>query len=171
MRGVSSPGFLAAYFLAMQVSRRAHPFLLRSVQCFPARTSSQYRHLERGLFFFGEFFRRRAVVFVLRVASARIGMVLGVSKDDNELARGRLYGILTAYQAAVTRAEVQIIDSASPPTPRVPQVSKSVPRVHFFSVIIPRVRSSPGSQGLIPRLRPGKKSDLKLGLYARGASV
>ena len=41
-------------------------------------------------------------------------MVLGVSKDDNELARGRLYGILTAYQAAVTRAEVQIIDSASP---------------------------------------------------------
>ena len=60
VRGVSSPGFLAAYFLAMQVSRRAHPFLLRSVQCFPARTSSQYRHLERGLFFFGEFFRRRA---------------------------------------------------------------------------------------------------------------
>ena len=64
-------------------------------------------------------------------------MVLGVSKDDNELARGRLYGILTAYQAAVTRAEVQIIDSASPPTPRVPQVSKSVPRVHFFRSSFP----------------------------------
>ena len=41
-------------------------------------------------------------------------MVLGVSKDDNELARGRLYGILTAYQAAVTRAEVQIIGSTCP---------------------------------------------------------
>ena len=39
--------------------------------------------------------------------------------------------------------------------PRVPQVSKNVPGF-IFSVIIPRVRSSPGSQGLVPRLRPGK---------------
>ena len=46
--------------MAMHVTKRAHPFLLRSVQCFPARTSSQYLHLVRARFFLGEFLRLRA---------------------------------------------------------------------------------------------------------------
>ena len=54
-----APGFLGAYCLAMHVSRRAQPFLLRSFQCLPARTSSQYLHLDLGVVLFGRFLRRR----------------------------------------------------------------------------------------------------------------
>ena len=46
----------------MHVSRRAQPFLLRSVQCLPARTSSQYLHLVRCRL--GLFLRRRAQKFL-----------------------------------------------------------------------------------------------------------
>jgi len=48
-----------AYFFAMHVSRRAQPFLLRSVQWTPARTSLQYRHRVRVRVFFGLFLARR----------------------------------------------------------------------------------------------------------------
>lgn len=60
----SSPDFFAAYFFAMHESSLAHPFLLRSFQCFPARTSSQYLHLVRAWVFFGVFLRRRAQKFL-----------------------------------------------------------------------------------------------------------
>ena len=60
----NSPGFLGAYFLAMHVSKRAQPFLLRSFQCLPAFTSSQYRHRVRCRLLFGVFLRRRAQKFL-----------------------------------------------------------------------------------------------------------
>ena len=50
--------------MAMHVSRRAQPFLLRSVQCLPARTSSQYLHLVRCRLGLGLFLRRRAQKFL-----------------------------------------------------------------------------------------------------------
>ena len=57
--GQNAPGRLAAYSFALQVSSRAQPFLLRSFQCLPASTSSQYLHRLRRWFFFGVFLRRR----------------------------------------------------------------------------------------------------------------
>jgi hypothetical protein len=50
--------------LAMHESKRAHPFLLRSFQCLPAFTSSQYRHRVRCRLLLGVFLRRRAQKFL-----------------------------------------------------------------------------------------------------------
>ena len=90
----SSPDFFGAYFFAMHESSRAQPFLLRSFQCFPARTSSQYLHLVLARVFFGVFLRRRAQKFLnfewrLRAGSACVRRV----KDGWERARRANYGM------------------------------------------------------------------------------
>ena len=60
----SSPDLFGAYFFAIHESSRAQPNVLRSFQCFPARTPSQYLHLVRARVFFGVFLRRRAQKFL-----------------------------------------------------------------------------------------------------------
>ena len=101
----------------MHESSRAQPFLLRSFQCFPARTSSQYLHLVRARVFFGVFLRRRAQKFLnfeWRLRANGFGVGEKGQGRPRPGAAGKLRHVELTTRPRTERAEVAVTAPASP---------------------------------------------------------
>jgi len=123
----SSPDLFGAYFFAIHESSRAQPNVLRSFQCFPARTPSQYLHLVRARVFFGVFLRRRAQKFLnfeWRLRANGFGVREKGQGRPRAGAAGELRHVGLTTRPRSERAEVQITAPASPPSHENPE-SKS----------------------------------------------
>ena len=113
----------------MHESSRAQPFLLRSFQCFPAPTSSQYLHLVRARVFFGVFLRRRAQKFLKfewRLRANGFGVREYGQGRLGAGAAGELRHVRLTTRPRSERAEVQITAPASPHHTRIGKPGKHV---------------------------------------------
>ena len=148
----SSPDLFGAYFFAIHESSRAQPNVLRSFQCFPARTPSQYLHLVRARVFFGVFLRRRAQKFLnfeWRLRANGFGVREKGQGRPRAGAAGELRHVGLTTRPRSERAAVQITAPSPLPPTRIQN-----PNPEF------RIQEGGGRKAWIPELR-GSKSKIQ----------
>ena len=152
----SSPDLFGAYFFAIHESSRAQPNVLRSFQCFPARTPSQYLHLVRARVFFGVFLRRRAQKFLnfeWRLRANGFGVREKGQGRPRAGAAGELRHVGLTTRPRSERAEVQIL--------RLPPIASPLPPTRIQNPNPEfRIQEGGGEDGLNSELR-GSKSKIQ----------